>query len=86
MHRMMNLPSVVSQRVFPPQADVLAAALGSFEWSLLESSAWLQVDETGLVPDFPAHGAIIVPLALWQIRATTSTSTAALSRAAASPR
>jgi len=38
-------------------------------WRLLDDAApWLAVGEDGLVPDFPAAGGLIVPLALWRLR------------------
>lgn len=37
-------------------------------WLRLDAERWLQVGETGLVPDFPAHGELLVPLALWRLR------------------
>jgi uncharacterized protein (DUF934 family) len=38
-------------------------------WRLLDDAApWLAVGEDGLVPDFPAEGGLIVPLALWRLR------------------
>lgn len=38
------------------------------DWLPLEAKPWLQVGESGLVPDFPADGALLVPLALWRLR------------------
>ena len=38
-------------------------------WRLLDAAApWLAVGEDGFVPDFPADGGLIVPLALWRLR------------------
>lgn len=38
-------------------------------WRLLDAVApWLAVGEDGFVPDFPADGGLIVPLALWRLR------------------
>jgi uncharacterized protein (DUF934 family) len=38
-------------------------------WRLLDDPApWLAVGEDGFVPDFPAEGGLIVPLALWPLR------------------
>ena len=38
-------------------------------WRLLdEPASWLAVGEDGFVPDFPAAGGLIVPLALWRLR------------------
>ena len=38
-------------------------------WRLLDDPApWLAVGEDGLVPDFPAAGWLVVPLALWRLR------------------
>jgi len=37
-------------------------------WQSLDLARWLQVQEDGLVPDFPAEADLIVPLALWRLR------------------
>lgn len=37
-------------------------------WQRFDAERWLQVGESGLVPDFPAHGELLVPLALWRVR------------------
>src|SRR5262245_13127711 len=38
-------------------------------WRLLDDPApWLAVGEDGFVPDLPAAGGLIVPLALWRLR------------------
>jgi uncharacterized protein (DUF934 family) len=38
-------------------------------WRRLDDAApWLAVGEDGFVPDFPAEGGLIVPLALWRLR------------------
>jgi len=38
-------------------------------WRLLDDAApWVAVGEDGFVPDFPAAGGLIVPLALWRLR------------------
>jgi uncharacterized protein (DUF934 family) len=37
-------------------------------WQPLEPARWLQVQEDGLVPDFPAEADLIAPLALWRLR------------------
>ena len=43
--------------------------LASDSWRLLDDAApWLAVGEDGFVPDFPAEGGLIVPLALWRLR------------------
>jgi uncharacterized protein (DUF934 family) len=38
------------------------------DWLRLEAKPWLQVGESGLVPDFPADGALLVPIELWRLR------------------
>jgi uncharacterized protein (DUF934 family) len=43
--------------------------LAADSWRLLDDPApWLAVGEDGFVPDFPAAGALIVPLGLWRLR------------------
>jgi len=43
--------------------------LATDSWQPLdEPAAWLAVGEDGFVPDFPAAGGLIVPLALWRLR------------------
>ena len=37
-------------------------------WLRLEAKPWLQVGETGLVPDFPLSADLLVPLGLWRLR------------------
>jgi uncharacterized protein (DUF934 family) len=37
-------------------------------WQRLEAAPWLQVGESGLVPDFPHRADLLVPLKLWQLR------------------
>lgn len=39
-------------------------------WQRLDPAAgrWLQVQEDGLLPDFPEDGDLLVPLALWRVR------------------
>ena len=37
-------------------------------WQPLEADPWLRVGESGLVPDFPVAGDLLVPLRLWQLR------------------
>lgn len=38
-------------------------------WRLLDDAApWVAVGEDGFVPEFPAAGGLIVPLALWRLR------------------
>lgn len=38
------------------------------DWLPLDATPWLQVGESGLVPDFPEGGRLLAPLALWQLR------------------
>jgi uncharacterized protein (DUF934 family) len=42
-------------------------ASDSWRW-LDDAGPWLAVGEDGFVPDFPATGGLIVPLALWRLR------------------
>ena len=43
--------------------------IASDSWRSLDDAApWLAVGEDGFVPDFPAAGGLIVPLALWRLR------------------
>jgi uncharacterized protein (DUF934 family) len=37
-------------------------------WRLLDPAAWMQVGETGLLPDFPEGKSLLAPLRLWQLR------------------
>lgn len=37
-------------------------------WLRLDAKPWLQVGETGLVPDFPRSADLLVPLGLWRLR------------------
>ena len=37
-------------------------------WQRLEAAPWLQVGESGLLPDFPDAADLVVPLALWRLR------------------
>lgn len=37
-------------------------------WQLLEADSWLQIGESGLVPDFPPDADLLVTPHLWQLR------------------
>lgn len=37
-------------------------------WQLLDTAAWLQVGESGLLQDFPEERAVLVALSLWKLR------------------
>jgi uncharacterized protein (DUF934 family) len=68
MRRIMNLQPTIATQAYPIGPAVAPAGDVEAQWCVLGQSAWLQVGEDGFVPDFPAYDAIVVPLALWQLR------------------